>query len=230
MAKVVINPVCADVTIGGVPFNALNLNLAKAVHDYLVQVIPDNQIIMTRTNSTVCPIDSTQAEAIANADDVQLVVSVGVDNADDTTAAGMEVFDSGSENSIPFANSMFAATADLRTKWNLNARFGGAAVLTTYFMLTKVTKPTILVMAGMMSNANDFNVLTNYNFQKDFGFAVAQAISTQLGLGTLQQNPITLPPTPTPVPSAKSYTPWIIGGIAGLGLVAILVLTGRRRK
>jgi len=229
MAKVVIDPICVSLSVNDIPLSAINLNLANWIHTYLRQVLNANEIEMTRTTNEVCVVPIETRLGIASKSDVQVIVSVGADNfSTDTTVNGFEIFHGGSSNGISLANGVFQQTANLRTKWNLGVRFGGPVQVSFDFaMITDTIAPAVLVMPGFMSNATDFNALTNYNFQQEFGFAIAQAISSYLGLGTLSFEETTPSPIPEPTPTTApiSPLPFLIAGAAVLGIVIAMLVT-----
>lgn len=237
MPKIVIDPKCIGLSVNSIPFDDVILNLSNSVRSYLAQVLPAENIIMTRTSSSVCPLDNATRVAIANQSDVSAVISIGVDvNADNPTYNGMIVYTSGTAERLNFATAIINGTADLRTKWNLGLPYTAPQPSTAFRMVTDVPTnvPSAVIMAGLISNTNDVDILVNYNFQKDFGFYVAKSIAAYLGLGTIVQSEITEPQIMNPPPiipeAFKAYMPWIIGGLFGITALAIIVSLGKKER
>lgn len=226
MAKIVIDAICNDAIIEGVPISGVNLQLAKNIYNYLLQVISADQIVMTRADSLVCPLSLESRLALANQSDVQLIVSVGVDSVVDTTVNGFEVIRGASAGAESVSNGIVQNATNLMTKWGLALK--GISISSTLSMIINTAAPSVMVMPGFYSNAHDFNIVINYDFQKEFGFAVAQAIATYLGLGIIEFTPSTTP-TPAPTEVGKvSALPLIIAGAAIAGLIAAIFLSKKK--
>lgn len=243
MARVVIDPMCVGITERGVPFDVVNLRLGNWVRDFLRQVLPENEIAMTMTSSAECPVPITRRLTIANQPDVEVIVSIGLNNFPaDTSVNGFEMFHAGTTGGINLATAIFQANAPLRSKWGLGVRRGGPAVLDFDFpMITDTRAPATMVLPGFISNIDDFNALSNVNFQKEFGFYTAQGIANYLGLGTITFEfeempeepepipPVPVPPVPVPpIPDGErpSILPWVlVAAGAGIGLAFLLSRT-----